>query len=52
MPAELLTPRDTGDDAAAFDRQAARLAAMFRDNFERFRADAPPEVAAAGPGHA
>ncbi|HKI56421.1 MAG TPA: phosphoenolpyruvate carboxykinase (ATP) [Trueperaceae bacterium] len=52
VPAELLTPRDTWDDAAAFDRQAARLAAMFRDNFERFRADAPPEVAAAGPGDA
>jgi phosphoenolpyruvate carboxykinase (ATP) len=44
----LLDPRSTWADPAAYDEQAAQLAAMFRDNFARF-SDAAPEVAAAGP---
>ena len=38
-----------GPTQAAYDAQARKLAAMFRKNFEAFAADAPPEVAAAGP---
>jgi phosphoenolpyruvate carboxykinase (ATP) len=44
----LLDPRRTWRDPDAYDRKAAELAQMFRDNFQKF-ADAPPDVAAAGP---
>ncbi len=36
VPDTLLTPRETWDDKDAFDRQAAKLAAMFRENFKRY----------------
>src|SRR5690606_10346687 len=49
VPAELLRPRDTWADGAAYDAAAAKLAGMFRDNFRRFEASAGPEVTAAGP---
>jgi phosphoenolpyruvate carboxykinase (ATP) len=42
----LLDPRSTWQDPALYDRKARELAAMFRDNFERF---ADPQLAAAGP---
>ena len=45
----LLDPRSTWADPDAYDRKAAELARMFRDNFEQFAAAAGPEVAAAGP---
>ena len=47
VPAELLIPRQTWRDQAAFDSQARRLAQMFRDNFKKY--EATPEVVAAGP---
>ncbi len=49
VPAELLDPRSTWQDKAAYDEQARRLAAMFQDNFLKFATTAAPEVAAAGP---
>jgi phosphoenolpyruvate carboxykinase (ATP) len=49
VPRELLVPRDTWDDAEAFDRQAERLARMFDDNFARFGDSVEPCLAAAGP---
>ncbi len=48
VEARLLDPRSTWRDPEAYDRKSRELARMFRDNFARF--DAPPEVAAAGPG--
>src|SRR5579864_8917595 len=42
----LLDPRSTWSDPARYDVKARELAAMFRDNFERF---GEPELAAAGP---
>ena len=45
----LLDPRSTWHDPEAYDRKAAELARMFAENFERFVADAGPEIAAAGP---
>jgi len=42
----LLEPRSTWHDPEAYDRKAAQLARMFRENFERF---ADPDLAAAGP---
>jgi phosphoenolpyruvate carboxykinase (ATP) len=45
----LLDPRSTWRDAAAYDAKAAELARMFRENFEKFAADAGEAVTAAGP---
>jgi phosphoenolpyruvate carboxykinase (ATP) len=45
----LLNPRTTWRDPDAYDRQAADLARMFRENFEQFADSAGPHVVAAGP---
>jgi phosphoenolpyruvate carboxykinase (ATP) len=47
VPSELLTPRNSWQDKAAYDKMAAELSDRFAKNFEKF--DAPPEVKAAGP---
>jgi phosphoenolpyruvate carboxykinase (ATP) len=49
VPPELLEPRTTWSDPAAFDAQAAKLATMFHDNFRRFEDKMPEDVRAAGP---
>ena len=49
VPAELLSPRGTWADPDAYDAQATRLATMFRENFEQYRAEVPASVAGAGP---
>ena len=49
VPAEVLSPRTTWADPAAYDAQAQVLARRFEENFEKYRAAVPPEVAAAGP---
>jgi phosphoenolpyruvate carboxykinase (ATP) len=49
VPSELLSPRGTWADPAAYDAQARKLAAMFRENFEQFRAEVPEAVVRAGP---
>jgi phosphoenolpyruvate carboxykinase (ATP) len=48
VDAALLEPRSTWRDPAAYDRKAAELAAMFRDNFARLDG-VDPSLAAAGP---
>ncbi len=48
VPSEVLSPRRTWSDGAAYDAQAKKLAAMFRDNFARF-GDASEAVRNAGP---
>ena len=35
VPDEIMNPRDTWEDAAAYDAQAEKLAEMFRDNFAK-----------------
>jgi phosphoenolpyruvate carboxykinase (ATP) len=50
IDAKLLSPRETWADKAAYDKQAAKLAGMFADNFRRFEKDVAPEVLAAGLG--
>jgi phosphoenolpyruvate carboxykinase (ATP) len=49
VPDELLTPRNTWSDAQAFDEQAARLAAMFRENFQRYEKQCSEEIRSAAP---
>jgi phosphoenolpyruvate carboxykinase (ATP) len=47
VPSELLNPRNSWQDKAAYDRMATELANRFAKNFERF--DVPEAVREAGP---
>ncbi len=49
VPAEILIPRNTWADKEAYDKKAAQLAQMFRDNFKRFADKASEELLAAAP---
>ncbi|MFA5843233.1 MAG: phosphoenolpyruvate carboxykinase (ATP) [Coriobacteriia bacterium] len=46
---DVLDPRATWADGAAYDASAARLAGMFRENFEQYASHVSPEVLAVGP---
>ncbi len=49
VPAEMLQPKLSWRDAAAFDETAKKLASSFRTNFEKYAAECDPAVSAAGP---
>jgi len=49
VPAEILLPRSTWPDPSAYDAQAAKLAALFRQNFAQFAGQVPDAVREAGP---
>ncbi|GMV23731.1 MAG: phosphoenolpyruvate carboxykinase [Vicinamibacterales bacterium] len=49
VPSEVLNPRSTWTDKAAYDAQATKLAQMFTENFKKFEATATEAVKAAGP---
>jgi phosphoenolpyruvate carboxykinase (ATP) len=49
VPSEILTPRNTWGDPAAFDAMAEKLAGLFRENFALYDDQATKEVRAAGP---
>ena len=49
VPADVLLPRRTWADPAAYDAQAARLADSFRKNFEQFESSIHGAVREAGP---
>jgi len=49
VPNEILKPRSTWSDQTDYDRQAARLAQMFHENFKSFEDRVSPDVRAAGP---
>jgi phosphoenolpyruvate carboxykinase (ATP) len=51
VPAEVLNPRNTWTDPAAYDRQAMRLAEMFTENFKQYEDRVPVKVRSAGPLH-
>jgi phosphoenolpyruvate carboxykinase (ATP) len=50
VPNEVLVPRNTWADPAAYDRTATDLAMLFRKNFEGYEQKVGEEVRAAGPG--
>jgi len=49
VPSELLNPRNTWADKSTYDETAARLAAKFVKNFEKFAAEASSEILTAAP---
>lgn len=49
VPTELLNPRTTWKDKAAYDRTVDKLAKAFHQNFEQFAAKANDEIRAAAP---
>jgi phosphoenolpyruvate carboxykinase (ATP) len=49
VPSEILWPRDTWGDKAAFDAAATKLARLFIDNFKKYESGASAEVRAASP---
>jgi phosphoenolpyruvate carboxykinase (ATP) len=49
VPSQVLSPRGTWPDPAAYDAKARELAELFKKNFETFAAACSPEVRAAGP---
>jgi phosphoenolpyruvate carboxykinase (ATP) len=49
VPADVLDPRSTWSDPAAYDAKALELAQKFKDNFKKYADQAAPEVLAAGP---
>jgi phosphoenolpyruvate carboxykinase (ATP) len=49
VPSEVLNPRSTWSDPAAYDAQARKLAQMFVENFKKFESEVAANVVAAGP---
>jgi len=49
VPAQVLNPRETWPDKAAYDEKARMLAGLFAENFKQFADQASPEVLASGP---
>jgi phosphoenolpyruvate carboxykinase (ATP) len=49
VPPEVLEPRSTWQDTAAYDAQAGKLARMFAENFGNFADGVPASVRSAGP---
>lgn len=49
VPDHVLRPRDAWADKTAYDEKAAKLAEMFRENFEKFASGVSADVCAAGP---
>jgi phosphoenolpyruvate carboxykinase (ATP) len=49
VPSQVLKPRDTWADGAAYDAMAKKLAELFQTNFEKYSAGVPAAVKRAGP---
>ena len=49
VPPDVLKPRNTWKNQAAYDEQAHKLGRMFIENFRTFENDAAPDVKGAGP---
>lgn len=49
VSSEILIPRNTWDNADAYDEQARKLGELFNRNFEKYKAESSDEIIAAGP---
>jgi phosphoenolpyruvate carboxykinase (ATP) len=49
VPSEILVPRNTWTDKAAYDDKAKKVAGLFRENFKKYESHASAEVRAGGP---
>ncbi len=49
VPTEVLQPKNTWKDPAAYDRKAGELAGLFHKNFEKYSENVSQEVREAGP---
>jgi len=49
VPSEILVPRNTWADKAAYDDKARKVAQLFKDNFKKYEAQASAEVRGGGP---
>jgi phosphoenolpyruvate carboxykinase (ATP) len=49
VPSDILNPRNTWADKAAYDRKASELAAKFNENFHKYSEFADAEMKAAAP---
>jgi phosphoenolpyruvate carboxykinase (ATP) len=49
VPPQVLRPRETWPDGAAYDAQARKLASMFHENFSKYADEVSGAVRSAGP---
>lgn len=49
VPSKVLNPGDTWHSREAYDQKYRQLAALYIENFKKFKSGCPPEVAAQGP---
>ncbi|MCB9052993.1 MAG: phosphoenolpyruvate carboxykinase (ATP) [Lewinellaceae bacterium] len=49
VPTEVLQPRDTWEDHAAYDKTIAKLVSLFKENFKKYEQGVHPDIVAAGP---
>ena len=49
VPSEVLIPKNTWADSAAYDKQARKLAELFRDNFKKYEEGSSDAIINAGP---